>query len=145
MTFSKLRPTRRVGLLLIAISAAALFYNRTNSGRVTVIKFESLPLEAVSTSDWEDACFVPGYFSAGSKSVPSRLYDCWQDRKVPEGATYLMLSGPNKACKVLSIKADFLIKHGAETRCYKRHDVADVNLTITDGILTLQSVKAEAQ
>lgn len=52
----------------------------------------------------------------------------------------MMLSGENSMCEVFHIKADFLIQHGAETRCFPREDVFDLELRIEHGILKLHTI-----
>ncbi len=119
---------RKEILLLSALASAVLLWLSAPT-RTMPLQFESIALEAVSNSKWSDVCFVPGYDSAGPNSVPMKFDECWQGRRAPERTTFLMLFAPGDTCELYSVKSDFLVKHGAETRCFPREDVLDLQLT----------------
>ena len=121
---------------LAGIVAAAIWSAGTNV--TTISETTEIGLAEIPDYDWVYACFAPAYHILDSTKYDIGPSACWSGKEVPERWTYLTFYSKDGSCQRYRFQADFLIRHGADYRCFQKGEHEDIEITISDGVLRLQ-------
>lgn len=123
-------------ICMLGIIAAAVIWVATSKVK-TISAEREIALVNIPKGDFQHACFAPGYYYLEETKFDVGPYPCWEWREVPEGWTYLTFYSSDGSCERTRFKADFLVRHGADYRCFSAKESEDILLSVTNGVLRL--------
>ena len=121
----------------IAVAAAVVLLS-SEPKIVTITDTPEVALIELPERGWQNACFAPEYHHLNETNFDVGASACWQGETVPERWTYLTFYSQDGSCERFRFQAHFLIRHGADYRCFSRDENEDMQVTISDGILRLR-------
>ena len=125
-------------MLLLPITACIFGVFWIVRPEINTVSDPEIGLADISQIDWQRACFAPAYHVLMSTNADLGTSPCWNGQEVPEHWTYLTFYSQNGICERYRFQADFLVPHGADYRCFPRHENEDIRITIENGVLSLR-------
>ena len=124
-------------LCVLGFVVAAMIWS-AKTKVTTISDTTEIGLAEIPEEGWQYACFAPSYHHLDRTEFDIGLSACWNGKGVPERWTYLTFYSKDGSCERYRFQADFLVRHGADYRCFPLDEGEDIQISVSDGVLRLQ-------